>query len=433
MSTGKRRMLLWGAALTALTCAAGANAQQTSTTGASGKPASATEVQELVVTATRRSETVQNVGGQVTALGGESLQKLHANTFNDFATQVPGLSFQANSPTNNLVAIRGVASSTAELGSAVAMYLDDVPLGASTQFGLGSQAFNFNLFDMNRVEVLNGPQGTLYGANALGGALKYVSEKPDPSAFYGRLELEGSDTAHGSLNDGVRLMVNAPLFNHTAALRIDALQQFDSGYGQDPGQGLKNVGSARTYAGRISFEGHITPDLDGRLSLFGEKIKGQGVSAEFENPQTHQAALGDYQQSYRFPQREDNSVWVASGAINWDLHWAKLTSLTAYQQNHGYYEEDVSGFYGVLIPLYTANPATAAYPYDLYVDTNTKKFTQEVRLASPDNKHLEWVTGVYYTHENTDDQVNLLNLNSPTGVLPVRDKNCAVRWPCSGL
>ena len=418
MSTGKRRMLLWGAALTALTCAAGANAQQTSTTGASGKPASATEVQELVVTATRRSETVQNVGGQVTALGGESLQKLHANTFNDFATQVPGLSFQANSPTNNLVAIRGVASSTAELGSAVAMYLDDVPLGASTQFGLGSQAFNFNLFDMNRVEVLNGPQGTLYGANALGGALKYVSEKPDPSAFYGRLELEGSDTAHGSLNDGVRLMVNAPLFNHTAALRIDALQQFDSGYGQDPGQGLKNVGSARTYAGRISFEGHITPDLDGRLSLFGEKIKGQGVSAEFENPQTHQAALGDYQQSYRFPQREDNSVWVASGAINWDLHWAKLTSLTAYQQNHGYYEEDVSGFYGVLIPLYTANPATAAYPYDLYVDTNTKKFTQEVRLASPDNKHLEWVTGVYYTHENTDEQVNLLNLNSPTGVLP---------------
>ncbi|PMU65391.1 TonB-dependent receptor plug domain-containing protein, partial [Pseudomonas sp. GP01-A5] len=85
--------------------------------------------------------------------------------------------FQANSPTNNLIAIRGVASSTAELGSAVSVYLDDVPLGASTQFGLGSQSFNFNLFDMDRVEVLNGPQGTLYGANALGGAIKYVTAK----------------------------------------------------------------------------------------------------------------------------------------------------------------------------------------------------------------------------------------------------------------
>jgi len=103
---------------------------------------------------------------------------MHASTFNDFATQVPGLSFQSYNPTTNLIAIRGVASSTAELGGAVSLYLDDVPIGASTQFGLGSQSFNFNLFDMDRVEVLNGPQGTLYGANALGGAIKYVTTPP---------------------------------------------------------------------------------------------------------------------------------------------------------------------------------------------------------------------------------------------------------------
>ena len=117
-------------------------------------------------------------GGGITALGAGDLDRMHASDFNDFATTVPGLSFQSNSPTNNLVAIRGVASSTAELGSAVALYLDDVPVGASTQFGLGSQSFNFNLFDMDRVEVLNGPQGTLYGANALGGAIKYITARP---------------------------------------------------------------------------------------------------------------------------------------------------------------------------------------------------------------------------------------------------------------
>jgi outer membrane receptor protein involved in Fe transport len=417
VSNFKKQWLLGGAAMAALALGGVAHAADAAG-AATGAEAQGTQVQEIVVTATRRSEAVQTVPGQVTALGSDALTKMQAKTFNDFATMVPGLSFQSNSPTNNLIAIRGVASSTAELGSAVAIYLDDVPLGASTQFGLGSQAFNFNLFDMDRVEVLNGPQGTLYGANALGGALKYVTAAPDPSAFYGRIETEGSTTEHGSLNDGLRFMVNMPLLNNTAALRIDALQQFDSGYTQDPGLGLKDVGSARTYAGRAAFLDHVTPDLDVKLSLFGQEIKGEGEDVEFENPSTHQPSIGRYQQSYLFPQHEDNSVWMASGEVNYDLHWAKLTSITSYQQNHGTYDEDVSGFYDVLIPLFTATPSTGTDPYDLFADTNTKKFTEEVRLASPDNKHFEWTTGIFYTHEDTDETVNLLDRASPSGLLP---------------
>jgi iron complex outermembrane recepter protein len=418
-----RHWLLGCTAMAALALGGMAHAQVAAVGAARPSPSAApapqgAEVQEIVVTATRRSEAVQTVPGQVTALNNETLTRLHATTFNDFATMVPGLSFQSNSPTNNLIAIRGVASSTAELGSGVAIYLDDVPLGASTQFGLGSQAFNFNLFDMNRVEVLNGPQGTLYGANALGGALKYVTAPPDPSAFYGRIETEGSTTEHGSLNDGLRFMVNMPLLNNTAALRIDALQQFDSGYTQDKGLGKNDVGSARTYAGRVSFLDHVTNDLDVRLSLFGDEIKGDGQDVEFENLATHKPTIGRYQQSFLFPERENNSVWVASGEINYDLHWAKLTSITSYQQNHGTYDQDVSGFYDVLIPLFTATPATGTDPYDLFADTNTKKFTEELRLASPDNKHFEWTTGLFYTHEDTDETVNLLDRASPSGLLP---------------
>jgi outer membrane receptor protein involved in Fe transport len=376
-----------------------------------------TQVQEVVVTASRRSELVQNVPGQVTALTGADLAKQHANTFNDFATQVPGLSFQSNSPTNNLVAIRGVASSTAELGSAVAIYLDDVPLGASTQFGLGSQAFNFNLFDMDRVEVLNGPQGTLYGANALGGALKYVTDRPDPTGFYGRAEVEGSYTQHGSYNDGLRLMANMPV-SDAAAFRVDLLQQFDSGYVQDPTHNRKNVGWARTEGGRVSFEDHLTPDLDVRLSFFDQNIEGEGQDVAFRSLQTHQPIAGTYDQNYTLPQPEDNSVWVASGQVSYDMHWAKLTSITAYQHNHGYYENDVSGFYDIIIPIYTADPLLYFDPYNLYVSTNTDKFTQEVRIASPDNKTLEWVAGAYYTREITDETVNLLDAANPGGLLP---------------
>ena len=394
-------------------CAAGAPA-----VAADQPQTSSDSVQSVVVTANRRSESVQNVGGQVTALTGADLANMHAQTFNDFATSVPGLTFQANSPTNNLIAIRGVASSTAELGSAVSVYLDDVPLGASTQFGLGSQSFNFNLFDMDRVEVLNGPQGTLYGANALGGAIKYVTAKPQLGAYAAKVELEGSNTDHGSANGAVRLMVNAPLFGDTAAIRIDGLSEYDSGYTRDPDHNRTHIGQSRTLGGRVSFVDHLTPDVDVRLTAFTQNIAANGLNVAFRGLATHTPTQGPYDQSYVLPQPSDNSVSVYSGELNWNLHWSTLTFISAYQRNHGVYHTDDSGFYDVIMPLYTGSLVTGTFPYDLYVDTNTKKVTEEVRLASPNNKVLEWVVGGYYTRETTDELVDLMNAASPSGNLP---------------
>lgn len=438
MLISRKCALLACAALTAGAFAGGARAQQATggsppaqtpaaqnaAQNAAQSGAQNNQVQEVIVTATRRSERVQNVAGEVTALSGRDLSQMNAHTFNDFATSVPGLSFQSNSPTNNLIAIRGVASSTAELGSGVGIYLDDVPLGASTQFGLGSQSFNFSLFDMDRVEVLNGPQGTLYGANALGGALKYVTDKPEFGVYDAQAEVEGSSTAHGGDNGGLRAMVNIPLFGDNAALRIDGLQSYDSGYTQDPDHDRKDVGSAWTNGGRVSFDAHVTPDLEVRLTALTQNIAADGQNVAFINPTTHAPMQGAYDQSYDLSQPEDNSVTLYSGTINWDLHWGKLTSVTAYQRIHGSYQSDVSPFYDAVVPIYASIfdpaeiPATATAPYDLAVDTNTNKFSQELRLASPDNKHLEWVVGAYYTREVTDERVNLLDAASPSGDLP---------------
>ena len=114
-----KHALLACAALTAMAMAGGAGAQQAGGSPSAPTPAAqGNEVQEVTVTASRRTERLQNVAGEVTALTGDDLKKMNAHTFDDFATSVPGLSFQTNSPTNNLIAIRGVASSTAELGSA---------------------------------------------------------------------------------------------------------------------------------------------------------------------------------------------------------------------------------------------------------------------------------------------------------------------------
>jgi len=379
---------------------------------------------EIVVTANRRSESAQSVGGEVTALGGADLSRMHANTFNDFATSVPGLSFQSNSPTNNLIAIRGVASSTAELGSAIAVYLDDVPVGASTQFGLGSQSFNFNLFDMERVEVLNGPQGTLYGANALGGALKYVTRKPQLGHWEGEVDADASVTEHAGLNQAIKVMLNVPI-GQTLALRIDGIRSRDDGWGDDPTHFRTHLGTAQTTGGRASLLWKPVADFEVLLSAFAQKVTADGLDDGFYNIGDSTPQGGAYQQNYALNQPSSNTVDVFSSTISYDFHFAKLISVSAYQHNHGTYDQDDSVFYGVLVPIYAAafNQYFGAAipgpsPYDLSVDTRTNKFTQELRLQSASNHRLEWVAGAFYTHETTDEQVNLLYTGNANGDLP---------------
>jgi outer membrane receptor protein involved in Fe transport len=402
------------AAAMALTCASAASAQQAATGAAAQTATDNGSIETIVVTASRRSESLQNVGGQVTALSGADLAQMHANSFTDFADTVPGLSYASSGPTSNLIAIRGVTTGSTQLGSAVGLYLDDVPLGASTQFGLGSEAFNINLFDLSRVEVLNGPQGTLYGANALGGTLKYVTAPPDPAAYDARAEIEGSDTAHGSYNDGLRAMVNIPLFDGTAALRIDGLQQYDSGYTQDPDHDRKDLGIGRTFSGRASLLWQVSPDVDVRLSAFTQKIDADGADVTFRNFTTGQPVEGTYDQSYALAQPASISLNLYSGVVDWNLDWAKLTSVTGYQINRGSYELDLTPLYDFLFSPF----GVGATPFGLPVDDTTKKFTEELRLTSPDNKSFEWVVGGYYDREITDESVDLIDGATANGVLP---------------
>ena len=387
-------------------------------------PSDATSVQEVIVTASRRSENLQNVAGAVSALGAKQLQNLHANSFVDFANQVPSLSYASGGPTNNLIAIRGVTTGGTQLGSGVGLYLDDVPLGASTQFGLGFQSFNVNLFDLDRVEVLDGPQGTLYGANSLGGALRYITQKPQLNVFDARAEIEGSTTAHGGDNDGLRAMVNMPLLDGKVAVRVDGLQEYDSGYTQDPTHDRKDVGSANARGGRIAVLAELTPDVDVRLSAFSQSIDGTGADVALRNPVTHDPVAGDYDQSYALNQPSQSSIAVYSAVVDWDLHWAKLTSVTAYQQSVGRYYADDSTFYDSAFGLYNLFYGglgindNATDPYGLRVHDATDKVTQEIRLASPNNHKFEWVIGGYFDHETTDESVDLVDGATPTGTIP---------------
>ena len=392
---------------TAMTLSASYVAAQTA---AQTTAASDTELQTITVTATRRSESIQNVAGQVTALTGSNLAQINAQDFNDFAATVPGLSYSVSGASTNLIVIRGITTGS-QLSSAIGLYVDDVPIGASTSFGTGYQSLNVNVYDLNRVEVLNGPQGTLYGATSLGGTVKYISNAPDPKQFSAEAGVGVSVTEHGGVNHAYSGMVNLPFGNGIGAVRVDGYQDYTSGYIQDVTYDRRNMGWDRSEGGRFSVLLDPTEQLDIRLSASTQHIPSESVDVAFRDPVTHQPTIGTYDQEFPTFQPSNYSLTLYTGEVSYDFPWAKLTSISGYQINNGLSSSDVSLAYDAVLAGYGGGEL----PWSIYVDTTTKKFTEELHLASHQNDSFEWLIGTYFDTEKTSEVVDLFNLASPDG------------------
>lgn len=370
-------------------------------------------MESVVVTATLRTETAQQVAGPVAAFGADDMRRLGAHTVADLAGFVPGMNYLQETAGSNLLVLRGVTTGTTQLGGAVAMYLDGVPIGASTPFGLGASAFNVNSFDLNRVEILSGPQGTLYGANALGGAIKYVTAAPVGGDFSVLGESQVSGTAHGGVNHDLHVALDLPL--GSAAIRLDGISDYEAGFITDPDHGKTGIGDARTGGGRLSVLLHPLPDLTLRLGAFYQSVDSNGLQTAFRDPVTHFPIKGFYGQSYPFTQAQYDQLSLISGTADWDLHWARLTSVTGYQFGYGRKLLDESVAYdAILAPVYGA--AVANLPLGIQFDVDTRKFTQEIRLASADGVPLQWLAGLFYDSEETGKRFHFINGADPAGL-----------------
>jgi iron complex outermembrane recepter protein len=372
---------------------------------------SGTELAEVIVTATRRSESIQNVPSSVTALTSETLDQIRARDLNDFAGFVPGLSFSSTGPSTNLLVIRGITTGS-QLSSATGVYLDDIPLGASTSNGVGYQSLNINAFDLNRIEVLNGPQGTLYGATSLGGTIKYIPNAPDLKSFGLEAGVEVSSTEHGHINHAYTGMVNLPIAE-VAAIRVDGYQVYDSGYAKDPIYGRDNQGWARSEGGRLALLLQPTDDLDIQLRASTQHIPSESADVGFRDPKTHQPTYGTYDQAYPTFQPSDYSLTLYSAAINYSTSWAKFSSITGLQTNNGTSYTDNSLTYDAALAFLGAG----ADPWSLYVNTTTKKFTQEFRVASQENTVFQWLAGAFLSNEKTSEIVDLFDNANPGGTI----------------
>ena len=362
------------------------------------------ELEEIIVTAQKRSERLQDVPVPVTAINTETLTDNNQLRLQDYYTSVPGFMVApASRQGTQFLALRGL---TTGLGSpTVGIVIDDIPYGSSTALGGGTAVPDLDPGDLARIEVLRGPQGTLYGANSLGGLAKFVTVDPSTAAVSGSLQLGGDSIHNGDgLGYSVRGSINLPL-SSTMAVRASGFAREEPGYINNPVLDLKGVNKETDHGGRLSALWQPVDNVSLKLGAMYQKTSLDGVNAADLLP-----GLGDLQQSFVLPNLQSKVVEAFSAILNVNLGPATLTSLSGY--NISSFEDQLDGtahFGGQLAPFFGGAQGIEQTDY-----SRTKKFSEELRLAMPLGEHFDWLLGGYYTKEATDFAISDYGVDVPT-------------------
>lgn len=361
---------------------------------------------EIVVTAQKREQSLQDVPIAISAFTGQRLEKSGIDDSQSLVMVTPGLSFASDGGMGK-VTIRGIGSPFLQgpgVDPSAAVYIDGVYQSRFT-------SSVFDLMDVERIEVLKGPQGTLYGRNATSGAIKVVSKDPG-NEFGGSLSVKA-----GNYNlQSAKLTLDTPLIEDTLLLRTALVRNTRDGYTEDILNGYESD-YEDLKAGRFTLKYFATDNLD--ITLHGTVINDDGDFGAIKHfvdpdgPFFGDAMIIDDPRrvAHDFGPREaPTRVRAYDATIKWDLGWASLTSITGYTHNEeGPWHEDLDAT--EINGLSQGNPSGEG---GLYFDTKT--FTQEVNLTSATNDRLQWITGVYFLR---DKPTWLTGIDVPLFSLPL--------------
>ena len=389
---------------------------------------------DIIVSANKRDERQRDVANSVTAISGEDLTRRNEVRLQDLIGQVPGLSFEDASPTLSRIVLRGL--NTGGVGSEVASVVDDVPTNPeNAQNNGGVTTPNFDTYDLKRIEVLRGPQGTLYGATAEGGLIKYVTNPPELNTYSGSVETGIEGLTAGGIGGTLKGFVNIPLLQDVAALRISATNEWIPGYVSDPALGKTDANSGQQYSYRGSLLVVPIPDLTIRLtaqrqSLFSNAdnlVQAVGAAATPSAPPGNQLSLSNgLRNNTLLPNIGQVETGVYYADVTYDAGPASLTSLTSYAFSNFKYSTDLTNSniipgtsYGQYVSaLVYGRPTLVNVPMNL----ENGKFNQEVRITSNPGtevfgRGLDWQAGAYYTHETSGFQQNVFGLSAANPAL----------------
>lgn len=366
---------------------------------------------EIVVTATKREQSVQDVPFSINAQTQSQIERTGSGNIEEVARNVAGLSIQNLGPGQSQVAIRGVSQGQIVrdqpgVKEQVGIYLDE------SVISLSLFTPDIDLFDLNRVETLRGPQGTLFGSGSVGGTIRYITNQPKLNKEEAVFEANVNRIDGGGFGGHEKGVLNVPV-SQNAALRIVG---YHTNYGgfidaltpTATGVTIKNdVNSGRRTGVRAALRWEPTPNIDITPRLIWQSINTNGFNREevyniFLNPATTAPLAHNYgerQQTLLLGEEFSDRLWIGDLTSNIDAGPVKLSSITSYTNRDILVSRDASALTGsVTIDLGFANlPVTAALPSNLRDTTKVEQWTQEARIASNTDGRLDWLLGFFYS------------------------------------
>ncbi|HZX69628.1 MAG TPA: TonB-dependent receptor [Rhodanobacter sp.] len=376
-----------------------------------------TQLGAIIVTANKRDERLQDVPMAVSVLTEAQLNRQSANSFADYATQVPGLNTISSGQGWTQLVLRGVTSGSHQPNATVGTYIDDTPFGSSSVYAAGSMLTpDIDPHDLERIEVLRGPQGTLYGSNTLGGLVKFVTTPPDTTQTSAYAGIDANSVAGGGSGFGTHATLNLPLVDNTLGLRVNAYTRTDPGYIDNVTTGQKEVNEAKVSGGRAQLL--WTPDakVSVRFSALAQNLSSDGLAngGIDLDPVTVQPVYGWREQARAASTGLFNVKYrLYDLSVNADLGWARFISTSSYGTLRLNENLDFTSQFGPLLnPIFGLSNGGYAELQQIALN----KTTQEFRLQSPEDQAWEWRAGMFYTREHTTDQQDITSFDATTGI-----------------
>jgi outer membrane receptor protein involved in Fe transport len=415
----------WTAAVCAQTISAllaGAAAAQTPPRSDSG------QLEEITVTAEKRESTVQSTPISITAVSGADIEARGLTDLGSLLQGVPGVSIRTSGPGLSEFEMRGAAS-TGGNSPTVGFYYDDVPLTAPADANEGKVVISPQLYDLNRVEVLRGPQGTLYGSGSMGGTIKLVPNAPNSQAFDASAEAVASDTANGGFNYAENAMVNLPIAAGLAAVRIVGSYESDAGWINrvvaQPGTFpfASNGNAANSVRGNLlavpdAEDYHGVNDLDRttvRISALITPFEGLSIAPSFLYQKMVAGGLpyidsvpgtNAHYQPFDIPEHYSDEFKLGDLNLKYRTDLFEVNSTTAYWTRHEPVLQDATESWttglgpAYLKSYYVANGGLG--PASAIEDLYSHQTTEELRFASVGDSNLKWLIGYFYSDFESD-------------------------------
>jgi len=353
-------------------------------------------LQEVVVTAQKRVETLLDVPVPVSVITAQSLIASGPLRIQDYANQIPGLNMTPALQDQNTLSIRGITTGQGS-NRTVGVVVDDVPIGADINYAGGAVIPDLDPNDLKQIEVLRGPQGTLYGASSMGGLIKFVTVDPSPDAFAGRVQAGTSTVYNGAqLGYNFRGSMNVPL-SDTMAMRVSAFTRQEPGYIDNPYRGIDGVNEAHVRGGQVSVLWQPSSAFSIKLNALCQDYRADG-SSEVDLPNAGPPptlGLSGLQQNYGpGVGLSDRKLQFYSAIVKAKLGAIDLTAITAYNINHAQDTIEQGYAYAQQTEQYFPTPDSLTF-----ANWATRRFSEELHLSSSIGEKFDWLAGLFYTYE----------------------------------